>query len=118
MTAQEAIRWVDDKKHNVYSVEDKLIWLSQVEAMAGELAQRFGEAGQTGTVEPETVLSVQAPYDQLYLRWLEAQMDYTSQEYLKYNNAMAVFNTLWTEYANHYCRKHLHPQTGFRCFGR
>ena len=37
MTAWDAIRWIDDKQHNVYSVEDKLRWLSQVEAMACRL---------------------------------------------------------------------------------
>lgn len=100
MTALDAIRWVDEKKHNVYSQEDKLIWLSQVEKMAAQLLARCGlEPGETA-VEPETELSVPAPHDQLYLRWLEAQIDYTNQEYLKYNNAMALFTARWQEYAN------------------
>ncbi|MGM9605296.1 MAG: hypothetical protein ACI3XG_09540 [Faecousia sp.] len=100
MTAQDVINWVDGKKHNVCSQEDKLFWLSQVEKMAAQLLARCGlEPGET-VVEPETVLSVPAPYDGLYLRWLEAQIDYTNQEYLKYNNAMALFTALWQEYAN------------------
>lgn len=113
MTAQEAIQWVDEKKHNVYSREDKLFWLSQVEQMAAELEARFGGEEPAGVVLPESVLRIPAPYDRLYLRWLEAQMDYTNQEYLKYNNAMAVFNALWGEFANWYCRTHL---AGFRGF--
>lgn len=100
MTAWDAIRWIDDKLHNVYSLEDKLTWLDQVEQMAGQLRQRcMGQPGSVA-VEQETVLSIPAPYDRLYLYWLEAQIDYTNQEYLKYNNAMALFSGLWQEYAN------------------
>lgn len=108
MTVQQAIDWVDGKKHNVYSFEDKLVWLSQVEQMAKELAQRFAVPLET-ELEVDSMLAIPAPYDQLYLRWLEAQIDYTNQEYLQYNNAMAMFNTLWTEYANRFCRTHLCP---------
>lgn len=113
MTVQEAINWVDEKKHNVYSREDKVNWISQVEAMAAELAVRHGEK----PAEIDEELSVPAPYDRLYLRWLEAQIDYANQEYLKYNNAMAVFNALWTDYANWFCRGHITPARTFRMGG-
>lgn len=100
MTAGEAIRWVDDKKHNVYSTEDKLKWLDTVERMAGQLRLRCCmEEGYTAPAE-DSELSIPAPHDQLYLRWLEAQIDYTNQEYLKYNNAMTTFSALWQDYAN------------------
>lgn len=100
MTAWDAIRWIDDKQHNVYSVEDKLRWLSQVEAMACRLKERCGIPSKSREVEPQTELSVPEPYDGLYLRYLEAQIHYTGQEYAKYNNAMAMFSSLWQEYAN------------------
>lgn len=118
MTIQEAINWVDEKKHNVYSREDKLVWISKVEAMAEDLAARYGIKVQSpiATGNYEDNLLIPAPYDQLYLRWLEAQIDYTNQEYLKYNNAIAVFNTLWKDYANWFCRNHVHPDGRFRFF--
>ena len=100
MTAREAIDWVDGKKHNVYSQEDKCFWLKQVEAMAAELHSRCGLEGETAEVALDTVLSIPAPFDRLYLRWLEGQIDYANQEYLKYNNAMGLFTALWKEYAN------------------
>lgn len=96
MTAQDAIRWIDEKKHNVYSEADKRVWLNQVEKMADALRSRCGLEREAGEGE----LSIPEPYDGLYLRWLEAQIDYTNQEYLKYNNAMAMFTALWQEYAN------------------
>ena len=114
MTALDAIRWVDGKKHNVYSQEDKLFWLGQVEAMADRLHVRCGLEQERGALEPETVLSIPAPYDALYLRWLEGQIDYANQEYLKYNNAMALFTALWKEYANQVRRSS--PAVGRRTF--
>lgn len=115
MRAQDAISWVDDKFHNVYSGDDKLRWLSQVEAMARELAQRHGVRTECVRPAPDTRLLIPGPYDQLYLRWLEAQINYANQEYLKYNNAMTVFNTLWQEYANWFVRGHLTNGEKFRC---
>lgn len=106
MTAWDAIRWIDEKKHNVYSAEDKLIWLGQVERMAYQLRQRCGVQEDFREPELDGELSIPSPYDQLYLRWMEAQIDYTSQEYLKYNNAMAMFSALWQEYANSVRREH------------
>lgn len=100
MTALDAIRWVDEKKHNVCCLEDKLRWLNQVEKMAAQLRTRCGLEQEDMEVGPETVLTLEAPYDALYFRFLEAQIDYTNQEYLKYNNAMSLFTALWQEYAN------------------
>lgn len=105
MKCYDAVRWVDEKQHNVYSLEDKLLWLRQVEEQADQLRQRCGLKAENVIPEPETELSVPAPFDQLYLRWLEAQIDYTNQEFLKYNNAMAMFNAVWQEYANFLRRK-------------
>ncbi len=103
MTALDAIRWVDEKKHNVFCLEDKLLWLSQVEKMVAQLHGRCGLECALVPMEPETVLA--AGEDALYYRWLEAQIDYSNQEYLKYNNAMSLFTALWQEYANSLRRK-------------
>lgn len=102
MTVSEAIAWVDDKKPNGYAREDKESWLREVEAMARELYGRYREAPEL----PEEALSLPAPYDRAYLRYLEAQIDYVNGEYGRYNNAMELFNTLWQEYARLYCRTH------------
>lgn len=114
MTAREAIRWVDEKLHNVYSDADKLEWLNQAESALGQLAVRYGGEGRTEKVGMDTELSAPAPFDQLYLRWLEAQIAFAGQEYLKYNNAMAVYNSLWAEYANWFVRGHMAPGSRFR----
>lgn len=116
MKALDAIRWVDEKKHNVFPMEDKLRWLFQAEQMVRELESRHGRRKELSFPEPDTELLAPAPYDQLYLRWLEAQIDYTNQEYLKYNNAMALFNTLWGEYAGKLSRECLQGTGEYNLF--
>lgn len=114
MTVQEAIRWVDEKKHNVYSVQDKLLWLTRAEAMVRQLELRYGKEQKDTALTLDASLSLPCPYDSLYLHWLEAQIDYNNREYISYNNSMAMFNALWSEFAGQYCRTHLGKLRQFR----
>ena len=100
MTALEVIRDVDGKMHNVYTQQQKLDWLSRAEGMVLELLARSGEKTEAAQITADTALSAPAPYDALYGRWLEAQIHYASQEYMKFNNAMALFSSLWQAYSN------------------
>lgn len=102
MTVSEAIAWVDDKKPNGYSQEDKKAWIQEVEFMAEKLRARYGDP-EEGTGD---ALSLPPPYDGAYLRYMEAQIDYCNGEYGKFNNAIELFNTLWQAYAAFYCRTH------------
>ena len=48
-----------------------------------------------------------APYDELYVLWLESMIDYTNGEYVKYNNASIRHNDVYQAYANDYNRHHM-----------
>jgi hypothetical protein len=63
-----------------------------------------------------TVLLVPAPYDDIYVRWLEAQIDYTNGEYGKYNNSIAMYNAAYTAFANYYNRTHMPKGKKFKFF--
>jgi len=39
-----------------------------------------------------------APYDQLYLWWVMAQIALTQENIASYNNFIAMYNALWDEY--------------------
>lgn len=114
MTALEVINRVDALLHNVFTREQKLHWLNELERMVYELLGRCGVPGQPETLTEETVLAVPEAYCQVYDRWLEAQIHYANQEYLRYNNAMAVFQSFWQEYANFLRREN--PAVGQRRF--
>ena len=61
-----------------------------------------------------TELLVSTPHDDIYIRWLEAQIDYANGEYGKYQNAMAMFNAAYSNYERYYNRNHMPKGTKFK----
>ena len=113
MTIIEAINQIDAFKHNTYSQSEKTGWLSKLDGMVQKLildTHRHGSgsafAGYDGNTPVDTVLLIGAPFEQVYLRWLEAQIDYHNGEYGRYNNAISLFNTEYAAFADHYHRTH------------
>ena len=110
----EAINRIDSLKHNTYSQNEKVAWLSRLDSMVKRLIIDTHEGGEdvvfegyTDTTDPETEMLVPAPFDEMYLRWLEAQIDYTNGEYGKYNNSILMYQTDYDAYANYYNRNHM-----------
>ena len=110
----EAINQIDSLKHNTYSQRDKILWLSRLDSMVKRLIIDTHEGGEdviftgyTETTDPETELLVPAPFDEMYLRWLEAQIDYANGEYGKYNNSILMYQTSYDGYSNYYNRNHM-----------
>lgn len=117
MTASEAIAWIDEKKHNIYTREDKLGWLLRLEQTAAEFMGRYeGEVMIPETLDWDTPLIIPAPFEDLYLYHLEAQMDYCNQELTKYNNAAAMFGARWEAFTGWYNRNHLYKSAPARYF--
>ena len=120
MTIIEAINRVDTLFQNTYSQEDKVQWLSRVDWMVKRhiLDNHDGEtaafSGYTPETDLETVLLIPEPYDEAYIRWLEAQIAYTNGEYKKYNNAITNFNTAFDAYKAFYIRTHKPVSHGSR----
>ena len=125
MTIIEAINIIDSQKHNTYSQTDKVRWLSRLDSMVKRLiidthecANNVTFTGYNDSTDPGTVLLIPEPFDEAYLRWLEAQIDYTNGEYDKYNNSIEMFNTAWTEYQNYYNRTHMPVGRKIDYFGK
>lgn len=114
MTASEAIAQIDEKKHNIFSREDKLAWLYRLEVTAYQFMGGYRDCGEIAVApSPEEMdvnkpLLIGAPFDDVYLIQLEVQMDYACGEYTKYNNAAAMFRTRWDAFTAHYNRTHTH----------
>ena len=83
MKIAEAISKVDALKPTTYSSEDKVEWLSSLDSRvksqiidAHECNDPIFFYGYDRILDHETELLVPAPYDEMYLRWLEAMIDY------------------------------------------
>lgn len=109
----EAITRLDSLKQNTYTQADKVEWLSRLDWMVKRviLDTHEGEeipfTGYDDTTDQKTELLIPAPYDAVYLRWMEAQIDYHNGEYDKYNNAIDTFDKEFNDYKNYYNRTHM-----------
>ena len=119
MTISEAISKVDALKPNNYTPEDKVGWLSTLDARVKTQiidTHQHGDHiffyGYDDMTDQETELLAPAPYDEMYLRWLEAMIDYHNSDDDRYNNAIMLFNNAYEGFKKHYTRTHMPISTG------
>ena len=114
MTIIEAINRIDSLKPNSYSQEDKIMWLSTldgdvktniIDTHEGSESVTFN--GYEADVPLDTVLLVPAPYDDVYIKWLEAQIDYANGETSRFNNSIVMYNTAYSAFQRYYNRTHM-----------
>ncbi len=111
MTAAQAIAALDELSPNSYDMGQKMVWLERVEAA---LAEVFGEAA--GCPQLEAPMLAPAPYDELYIRYMQAQIHLEAGEITRYNNAMALYNAALAGLRRSHIRSHVTGQpllTGF-----
>ena len=121
MTIAEVISRVDALKPNTYTPEDKVGWLSTLDSRVKTQIidthvcnDPINFYGYDSILDQETELLVPAPYDEMYLRWLEAQIDYHNSDDDRYNNAIILFNNAYEGYKKHYTRTHMPLSRGNR----
>jgi hypothetical protein len=123
MTIIEAITRSDALKPNVYSQEEKIKWLSTLDGnIKSEIIDTHegGESvefnGYDTETDVNTVLIVPAPYDEVYIHWIGAKIDYNNAETKKYNNSMMTFNTAYSDFSKYYNRTHMPKGKKFKFF--
>ncbi len=110
MTLMEAIHQIDALKHNTCTYAQKVTWLSQLDALTKTMILDAGKAAKTvfsgydETTPADTPLLIGAPFEEVYRYWLEARIDYANGEFTRYNNANAMFQTVWQRFADHHLR--------------
>lgn len=121
MTIIGAITRVDAIKPNTYSQIDKVKWLSDLDGIikaeiidTHEGGEDVAFSGYTEYTDLNTELLVHAPYDEVYIRYLEMQIDYANNEYGKYNNSMMMYNSAFTAFEKYYNREHMPISRGRR----
>ena len=121
MKIVEAINKIDSLTHNTYNEADKVAWLSELDSDVKyhiidthEGAETVTFTGYDANTDLQTELLVPAPFDSVYLRWLEAQIHYHNGEYDRYNNAIILYNTAFDAFASYYNRTHMPVSHGRR----
>ena len=123
MTIIEAISRIDTLKPNTYTPESKVYWLSNLDGIVFEKIIKTHEGaeinefkGYTAETPMDAKLIISAPHDDIYIKWLEAQIDYANGEYDKYNNSIVAYNDAYAEFERHYNRTHMPKGKSFKYF--
>lgn len=114
MTIREAIYRIDILKPSGYSQGEKIRWLSEldgtikkeiIDTHEGSEAYSFNEYDEARDLEK--TLLVPAPYDQIYIHYLEMKIDYANGEYNKYNNSRALYTEAYSAFERYYNRTNM-----------
>ena len=123
MTIMEVLYRIDAVKPNSYTQSEKIKWLSSLDGVIKNKIIDTHEGGEdvvfngyNENTDISTTLLVPAPYDDIYLRWLEAQIDYANGEYGKYNNSLVAYNDSYDLYQKYYNRTHMPKGKKFKFF--
>ena len=115
MTVNQAIMRADKLKPNMYSVQDKVEWLNQLDALLyqdvilqhehdPELPETFAQYDPDESLDAQLIAP--HPYDMIYIYWLQSQIDLNNAEFAKYNTSSALYNQAYSEFAGYYNRTH------------
>jgi hypothetical protein len=122
MTVMGAINHINTVKPNGYGQNEKIKWLSTLDGMIKNDVIDTHEGGEnisfSGYSENSLMKELLAPhpYDNIYILWLEARMDYANGEYGRYNNSITAFNAAYADFQKWYNRTHMPLQNNFTHF--
>lgn len=111
MLVSDAIKEADRLKPNEFTTEDKLKWLERIERRVREEILRHyktpaPEVLPFTTEDLSRELLVPAPYDEIYIHWLHAQMDYYERDYNSFNASNGMAEAVFVEFRNWYNWNH------------
>lgn len=120
MTLRQAIERLDARLHNTYTNAEKVSWLSAADAIVKiqvldtheqEEVKMFN--GYDGN-DLEQELIVPAPFDEMYLYWMESQIHYHNDEHDRYNTSIIQYNKFFNDFANWFTRNNMPINKGAR----
>ena len=112
MTLNECIQRIDNLKENGYSRHDKIVWISNLDMIVfNEIISTHKDGldsfgGYSDETPNDTVLLIPAPYDEAYITYVFAQIDFLNNEFDLYNNDIIRFNEQFSRFRNYYNSKH------------
>lgn len=126
MRIEECINRVDATKPNQYGTEEKLRWLSVLDAsIKSDIIDMYkpleGEdvGGEFTGYTPDDLakeLLAPFPHDELYVAYLKAKIDEANGEGARYNNSATTFNGLLLDFEKHYNKTHTPKRRGLKIF--
>lgn len=115
MTIQTAIDLVDSLKPNMFTNQQKVAWLSDLDGMVWREVIKTHEGPHAGIdfvgydqdTEMDTVLLAPDPYSDLYKHWLASRMDIANRDNNEYTKDMVLFNNMWQTLCDYWNRTYM-----------
>ncbi len=101
ITLGEVIARADELKPNAFSNEIKTAWINTLEGKVQTsvfLLDHTECIKYTYPADESRPLLAAYPYDDIYVLWLCAQIDFANGEYDLYTNTCTMFNKAWGEF--------------------
>lgn len=116
MRAIEIIERVDELEPNLFGIDRKLAWLSELD---GQVYNEIGASYEPGDGEPKPYISgeeellIGFPYgESIYGHFLKAMMAADNFETGKYNQHIAMFESAYGQYRDMILRTKRHRSSG------
>ena len=112
MTIDKAITSVNKTVPNTLERKTLIDWLSRVDwQIKVEILDNYVDEveynGYDADTKSDQELLVPAPYDEIYIRYLEAQIYRYLGENTKYNDCISEFNAIYRRFQAQYTRDHM-----------
>lgn len=103
MTISKVIQYVDTNKPNAFSNEDKVNWLSELDAeIAGNIMHMSNADLQNFQYDAEddmdSELLITFPHDKIYPQFLMARIDEMNGEYNRFANSSVLYNASYNDF--------------------
>jgi len=114
MTIADVINRVNALKPSGFTQKQKIEWLENIEGqiyweivVPNENPKGIKFDGFPSDVDTAHELIAPKPYDEVYVLYLQAQIDLGNQETQKYNNSMTLFNSAYSALRSWWKRTHM-----------
>lgn len=103
MTIRQAIDRLDFRMANTFSDADKIAWLTTADSIINEKIMKTGSC-EYSELDKDTFLLAPAPFDEMYIYYMEAMIHYYNGENDRYNAAIIMYNKHFEDFAAWYIR--------------
>lgn len=115
MTIQEVLENIDRNKPNMFTVQQKVAWLSELDQMVFNeiflthegMPRGIAFKGYDQDTPMDTVLLIPDAYAEVYEHCLARHMDQKNGELDKYQNDTTLFNSTYKTFSDYWTRTHV-----------
>lgn len=113
MTISDAILEIGRIKPHQYPDETIIRWLGDLDGRVAQDVLRGSKAEPAEGVLPYrqgdrlAVLLIPYPHEDVYIKWLMAQIDYANADFDRYNNAMTMFQSQYQAFVDAFTRENV-----------